>query len=70
MKKNKKYKVYTKKGEFHHGYNASLKGSLSWAIDCAKTINGSVVEVDENGEEKVFGAIPNFKKQKILLQSL
>tara|TARA_R110001599_G_scaffold277937_1_gene479293 strand:- start:548 stop:748 length:201 start_codon:yes stop_codon:yes gene_type:complete len=52
MKKNKKYKVYTKKGEFHHGYNASLKGSLSWAIDCAKTINGSVIEVDENGEEK------------------
>ena len=51
MKQNKKYKVYTKKGEFHHAYSGSLKGSLSWAIDCARTINGFVMEIDEDGKE-------------------
>ena len=51
MKQNKKYKVYTKKGEFHHAYNSCLEGSLKWAIDCARTINGVVMSVDENGQE-------------------
>tara|TARA_R110002020_G_scaffold237040_3_gene449324 strand:- start:1551 stop:1751 length:201 start_codon:yes stop_codon:yes gene_type:complete len=51
MKQSKKYKVYTKKGEFHHSYNSVLKGSLSWAIDCAKTVNGFVMEINEDGEE-------------------
>jgi|TARA_Y100000361_G_C11128930_1_gene327699 hypothetical protein len=51
MKSNKKYKVYTKKGEFHHSYNSGLKGSLGWAIDCAKTINGFVIEIGEDGKE-------------------
>ena len=51
MKQYKKYKVYTKKGEFHHSYNSVLKGSLGWAIDCAKTVNGFVMETSEDGEE-------------------
>ena len=29
------YRVYTKKGEYHHGYSAELNGSRDWAIDCA-----------------------------------
>ena len=48
---NKQYKVYTRGGEYHHGYNATLEGALLWAIDCAKTIRGSVKEVHENGKE-------------------
>ncbi len=47
----KKYKVYTRAGEYHHGYNAALDGALAWAIDCAKTVRGSVREVRENGTE-------------------
>ena len=27
------YKVYTRKGEYHHAYSAELKGSREWAID-------------------------------------
>ena len=57
---NKQYKVYTRGGEYHHGYNASLEGALLWAIDCAKTIGGSVRELGENGEEvEVFNSIKN-----------
>ena len=48
---NKQYKVYTRGGESPHGYNAPLEGALLWAIDCAKTIRGSVKEVHENGKE-------------------
>ena len=47
----KQYKVYNKRGEYHHAYNASLQGSLSWAIDCAKSVGGSVKEIYENGKE-------------------
>ena len=54
---NKQYRVYTKRGEYHHAYNASLEGALSWAIDCAKTVGGSVKEIHENGEEiEVFNS--------------
>ena len=51
------YRVYTKKGEYHHGYSAKLEGSRGWAIDCAKTIHGRVTEVydDIDGpEEAIF----------------
>ena len=48
---NKQYKVYNKRGEYHHVYNGNLEGALGWAIDCAKTIRGSVKEVHENGKE-------------------
>jgi hypothetical protein len=52
-----KYSVYTRKGEYHHGYSARLEGSLRWAIDCAKTVGGSVKEIHENGEEiEVFNS--------------
>ena len=46
------YRVYNSKGEYHHAYNSSLEGALGWAIDCAKTVNGSVKEVNEDGTEK------------------
>ena len=49
---NKQYRVYNKRGEYHHGYNGSLKGALSWAIDCAKRVGGSVREVSNSGKEK------------------
>jgi hypothetical protein len=49
---NKQYRVYTKQGEYHHAYNASLDGALNWAIDCAKRVGGSVTEVSEEGKEK------------------
>tara|TARA_B100000519_G_scaffold52091_1_gene42681 strand:+ start:8574 stop:8774 length:201 start_codon:yes stop_codon:yes gene_type:complete len=56
------YRVYTRKGEYHHAYNASLEGSLLWAIDCAKTVSGSVKEVFEDKTEKeVFNCIKNKK---------
>ena len=48
----RQYRVYTRAGEYHHAYNASLEGALQWAIECAKTIKGSVNEVLETGEEK------------------
>jgi len=51
MNKPKQYIVYTKRGEYHHGYNGSLEGALNWAIDCAKTVRGSVIEVWSNGSE-------------------
>jgi len=53
------YRVYNRKGQYHHCYSNQLEGALTWAIDCAKTVQGSVREVCENGEEKeVF----SFKK--------
>ena len=51
------YRVYTKKGDYHHGDSAKLEGSRKWAIDCAKTIRGRVTEVydDVDGpEESIF----------------
>lgn len=56
------YRVYTKKGEYHHGYSAKLDGSRDWAIDCAKTVRGRVTEVydDVNAPEK---AIFDYGKQ-------
>ena len=54
------YRVYNRKGEYHHAYSPSLEGALVWAIACAKTVNGSVREVFEDGTEKeVF----TFKKE-------
>tara|TARA_A100001201_G_C4074447_1_gene196904 strand:+ start:437 stop:646 length:210 start_codon:yes stop_codon:yes gene_type:complete len=59
------YRVYSRKGEYHHAYNPSLDGALGWAIDCAKRINGSVVEVFENGDEKeVFACQKKNKEEK------
>ena len=48
---NKQYRVYNKHGEYHHAYNASLEGALSWAIDCAKRVGGSVRAVQDNNKE-------------------
>tara|TARA_R110000824_G_scaffold13784_3_gene59421 strand:+ start:2946 stop:3146 length:201 start_codon:yes stop_codon:yes gene_type:complete len=49
------YRVYNNKGEYHHAYSPSLKGSLSWAIDCAKTVNGSVRGIfDDETSKEVF----------------
>ena len=59
------YRVYTKKGEYHHGYSAKLAGSRNWAIDCAKTIRGRVTEVydDVDGpEQPIFDYNKRVKK--------
>tara|TARA_R100001509_G_scaffold101850_1_gene59761 strand:- start:422 stop:619 length:198 start_codon:yes stop_codon:yes gene_type:complete len=45
------YRVYNQKGQYHHCYSNQLDGALDWAIDCAKSVHGSVKEVSENGEE-------------------
>ena len=46
------FRVYNRKGEYHHAYNSALDGALGLAIDCAKTVNGSVKEVLDDGTEK------------------
>jgi len=49
------YRIYTKKGDYHHGYSAELKGSRDWAIDCAKAVRGIVKEVyDGDTTEKLI----------------
>ncbi len=49
------YRVYTRKGQFHHCYSSALEGALGWAIDCAKVVGGSVREVTPEGvETEVF----------------
>ena len=54
-KKSVIYRVYTRKGQFHHCYSALLEGALGWAIDCAKVVGGSVKEVTPEGvETEVF----------------
>ena len=56
------YRVYNRKGEYHHAYSAILEGSLAWAIDCAKTVHGSVKEISEDGTEKeVFSCFKEIK---------
>ena len=42
------YKVYTRKGEYHHAYSAELKGSREWAIDCARAVDGYVTQVSDD----------------------
>ena len=49
------YRVYTRKGQFHHCYSSALEGALGWAIDCAKVVGCSVREVTPEGvETEVF----------------
>jgi|TARA_R110000824_G_scaffold197377_1_gene380778 hypothetical protein len=56
------YRVYNHKGEYHHGYSPVLKGSLGWAIDCAKTVNGSVKEIfDDETSKEVFSCTKEIK---------
>ena len=50
-KKSVIYRVYTRKGQFHHCYSAVLEGALGWAIDCTKVVGGSVREVSPEGVE-------------------
>jgi hypothetical protein len=47
MQNNKeiKYRVYDAKGNYQQSYSDKLKGSSSWAVDCAKRVNGYVVEI-------------------------
>jgi hypothetical protein len=50
--KETKYRVYDQKNYFQQTYDASLKGAFSWARDCAKRVNGYVLEVViEDGKE-------------------
>jgi len=51
------YKVYTRKGEYHHAYSAELKGSRGWAIDCARAVDGYVTQVSDDlqrTEKKIY----------------
>ena len=51
------YKVYTRKGEYHHAYSAELKGSRAWAIDCARAVDGYVTQVSDDlqrTEKKIY----------------
>ena len=48
------YRVYTRKGEYHHCYNGYLDGALGWAIECAKRVNGSVVKIEGEKEVTIF----------------
>ena len=58
------YKVYTRKGEYHHAYSAELKGSRDWAIDCAKAVRGVVKEVYDGDvtEKLIFDSNDKAKK--------
>ena len=58
------YRVYTSKGEYHHGYSAKLKNSRDWAIDCAKAIRGVVKEVYDGDitENLIFDSSQKAKK--------
>jgi len=58
------YRVYTNKGEYHHGYSAELKNSRDWAIDCAKSIRGVVKEVYDGDitENLIFDSNDKVKK--------
>ena len=59
---NKQYRVYNKKGEYHHTYNAKLDGALDCAIDCAKRVSGSVREVSPAGKEtEIFACAKSSK---------
>lgn len=45
------YRVYDKKGQYHHSYQ--IKDD---AITCAKHVNGSVKELNEEFEKEIFNA--------------
>ena len=49
MNKETLYRVYDKKGAYHHSYSKE-----SDAINCAKHILGSVKIVDGKQEEEIF----------------
>ena len=55
MQKNKeiKYRVFDSKGNYQQSYSAELKGAINWASDCAKRVNGYVVEILFNGASEV-----------------
>ena len=46
-----KYRVYDKKGQYHHSYQ--IKDD---AIECAKHVSGSVKELGGDYEKEIFNA--------------
>ena len=46
-----KYRVYDKKGEYHHSYT-----SKDDAINCAKYVSGPVKSVKDNEDKEVFNS--------------
>jgi hypothetical protein len=44
QKQNVKYRVFDHKNNFHQSYDSQLEGSFKWAENCAKRINGYVLE--------------------------
>ena len=61
------YRVYNQKGQYHHCYSNQLNGALDWAIDCAKSVQGSVKEVSESkvklDTSKNMDIVNNIEKQ-------
>jgi len=58
------YRVYNHKEDYQQSYDARLKESLDWAIDCAKKTNGKVFSCKiENGEtlnkKQVYPSVKN-----------
>jgi hypothetical protein len=55
MQNNKeiKYRVFDAKNNYQQTYSDKLKGSVNWASDCAKRVNGYVVEVLLENEKEV-----------------
>ena len=49
---DKLYRVFDKKGKYHHSYSFTNKDSFGWAVDCASMVRGKVYEVgfDEFGK--------------------
>lgn len=39
-----KYRVYDSKGNYQQSYSNQLAGGFAWAKDCAKRVNGYIVE--------------------------
>lgn len=49
-----KYRVFDAKGNFQQSYSNKLKGGYSWARDCAKRVNGYIVEVTASSSDKII----------------
>lgn len=62
--KETKYRVYDQKGHFQQTYSAQLDGAFSWARDCAKRVNGYVLEVSlEDGAETETKTVLDLRKK-------
>jgi hypothetical protein len=50
--KEVKYRVFDTNGNYQQSYSGQLSGAFNWAKECAKRVNGYIIElVSENGIE-------------------